>query len=140
MTQDRMIAAFGDRNGTHAGFRRNHAEGACATGRFESSEQAATISKAAVFKAGRVRALAGGMPFQPDAPNAVRSMAMRFLPPGGEEWRTGMNNIPVFPVNSARGFYEQLLAYSPDPATGKPDPAKTKAFLTAHLEAVRALP
>ena len=79
MTQDRMIAAFGDRNGTHAGFRRNHAEGACATGRFESSEQAATISKAAVFKPGRVPALAGGMPFQPDAPNAVRSMALRFL-------------------------------------------------------------
>jgi catalase len=42
-------------------------------------------------------------------------------------------------VNSARGFYEQLIAYSPDPATGKPDPAKTKAFLTAHLEAARAL-
>jgi catalase len=32
-----------------------------------------------------------------------------------------MNNIPVFAVNSARGFYEQLLASSPDPATGKPD-------------------
>ena len=62
-------------------------------------------------------ALAGGMPFQPDAPNTVRSMALRLVPPGGEEWRTGMNNIPVFPVNSARGFYEQLLAFSPDPAT-----------------------
>jgi hypothetical protein len=23
-------------------------------------------------------------------------MALRFLPPGGEEWRRGMNNIPVF--------------------------------------------
>jgi len=84
-------------------------------------------------------ALAGGMPFQPDEPNTVRSMALRFLPPGGEEWRTGMNNIPVFPVNSARGFYEQLLAFSPDPATGKPDPAKIKAFLAAHPEAALAL-
>ena len=84
-------------------------------------------------------ALAGGVPFQPDAPNTVRSMALRFLPPGGEEWRTGMNNIPVFPVNSARGFYEQLVAFSPDPATGKPEPAKIKAFLAAHPEAVRAL-
>jgi catalase len=84
-------------------------------------------------------ALAGGMPFQPDQPNTVRSMALRFLSPGGEEWRTGMNNIPVFPVNSARGFYEQLLAYSPDPATGKPDPAKIKAFLAAHPESARAL-
>jgi catalase len=144
LTQDRMMAAFRAANGTHVGFRRNHAKGVCATGWFESSGQAAAISKAAIFKAGYVPvvgrfALAGGMPFQPDEPNTVRSMALRFLPPGGEEWRTGMNNIPVFPVNSARGFYEQLLAYSPDAATGKPDPAKVKAFLATHPEAARAL-
>jgi catalase len=144
LTQDRMMAAFRDANGTHAGFRRNHAKGVCVTGWFESSGQAAALSKAAVFKPGRVPlvgrfALAGGMPFQTDKPATVRSMALRFLRPGGEEWRTGMNNIPVFPVNSARGFYEQLLASSPDPATGKPDPARMKAFLADHPETVRAL-
>jgi catalase len=144
LTQDRMMAAFQDANGTHAGFRRNHAKGVCVTGWFESSGQAAAPSKAAVFKPGRVPvvgrfALAGGMPFQTDEPATVRSMALRFLPPGGEEWRTGMNNIPVFAVNSARGFYEQLLASSPDPATGKPDPARMKAFLAAHPETVRAM-
>jgi catalase len=144
LTQDRMMAAFRDANGTHVGFRRNHAKGVCVTGWFENSGQAAAISKAAVFKPGRVPvvgrfALAGGTPFQPDAPNTVRSMVLRFLPPDGEEWHTGMNNIPVFPVNSARGFYEQLLAFSPDPATGKPDPAKIKAFMTAYPEAARAL-
>jgi catalase len=42
-------------------------------------------------------------------------------------------------VNSARGFYEQLLAFSPDPATGKPDPAQIKTFLAAHPKAARAL-
>jgi len=42
-------------------------------------------------------------------------------------------------VNSARDFYEQLLASAPDPATGKPDPEKMKAFLAAHPETVRAL-
>jgi catalase len=144
LTQDRMMAAFQDANGIHAGFRRNHAKGVCVTGWFESSGQAAELSKAAVFRPGRVPlvgrfALAGGMPFQTDAPATVRSMALRFLLPGGEEWRTGMNNIPVFAVNSARGFYEQLLASSPDPATGKPDPAKMKAFLAAHPETGRAL-
>ena len=138
------MAAFKDANGVHAGFRRNHAKGVCVTGWFESSGQAAALSKAQVFGPGRVPvvgrfALAGGMPFQPDAPATVRSMALRFLPPGGEEWRTGMNNIPVFPVNSARDFYDQLLASSPDPRTGKPDPAKMKAFLAAHPEAARAL-
>ncbi len=79
------------------------------------------------------------MPFQIDRPATVRSMALRFLPPNGEEWRTGMNNIPVFPVNSARAFTEQLLASAPDPATGKPDPAKMRAFLAAHPEVARAL-
>jgi len=144
LTQDRMMAAFQDAYGTHVGFRRNHAKGVCVTGWFDSSGQATALSKAAVFRPGRVAvvgrfALAGGMPFQTDAPATVRSMALRFLLPGGEEWRTGMNNIPVFPVNSARGFYEQLLASSPDPATGKSDPARMKAFLAAHPETVRAL-
>jgi catalase len=122
LTQHRMMAAFQHASGSHAGFRRNHAKGVCVTGWFESSG-----------------ALAGGMPFQTDAPATVRSMALRFLLPGGEEWRTGMNNIPVFPVNSARGFYDQLLASSPDPATGKPDPVRMKAFLAAHPETGRAL-
>ena len=144
LTQDRMMAAFQRANGTHAGFRRNHAKGVCVAGWFEGSGQAAVLSKAAVFRRGRVPvvgrfALAGGMPFQPDKPATVRSMALRFLPPGGEEWRTGMNNIPVFPVNSARDFYDQLLASSPDPVTEKPDPDRMKAFLAAHPEAGRAL-
>jgi catalase len=144
LTQDRMMAAFQDANGVHAGFRRNHAKGVCVTGWFDSNGQAAALSKAAVFKPGRVPvvgrfALAGGMPFQTDAPGTVRSMALRFLLSGGEEWRTGMNNIPVFVVNSARAFYEQLLASRPDPATGKPDPARMKAFLAAHPETVQAM-
>ncbi|MDB5406690.1 MAG: Catalase domain protein [Rhodospirillales bacterium] len=144
LTQDRMMAGFGEANGSHPGFRRNHAKGVCVTGWFDSSGQAAPLSKAAVFRPGRVKvvgrfALAGGMPFQVDAPATVRSMALRFLPPGGEEWRTGMNNIPVFAVNSAKGFYEQLLAGSPDPATGKPDPARMQEFLSRHPETVRAL-
>jgi catalase len=144
LTQDRMMTAFQDANGSHPGFRRNHAKGVCATGWFESNGQATPLSRAAVFKPGRVPvvgrfALAGGMPFQADAPATVRSMALRFLPPGGEEWRTGMNDIPVFIVRSARDFYEQLLASRPDPATGKPDPAHMQAFLAGHPETVRAL-
>src|SRR6202165_5549049 len=144
LTQARLMAAFESASGDHAGFRHNHAKGLCVTGWCESNGGAVASSKATVFAVGRVPligrfALAGGMPFQADAPATVRSMALRFLIPGGEEWRTGMNNIPVFAVNSARGFYEQLLASSPDPATGKPDPAKMKAFLAAHPETARAL-
>ncbi len=144
LTQARMMAAFESANGDHPGFRRNHAKGLCVTGWFESNGNAVALSKATVFASGRVPligrfALAGGMPFQTDAPATVRSMALRFLPPGGEEWRTGMNNIPVFAVNSAQGFYEQLLASKPDPATGKPNPAAMQEFLARHPETVRAM-
>jgi catalase len=144
LTQARMMAAFESAGGNHPGFRRNHAKGLCVTGWFESNGNAATLSKAAVFQPGRVPvigrfALAGGMLFQADAPATVRSMALRILPPGGAEWRTGMNNIPVFAVNSAQGFYEQLLASKPDPASGKPNPAVMQDFLARHPETVRAL-
>src|SRR5260370_8897885 len=122
-----MRAAFEDATGTHAGFRRNHAKGVCVTGWFESNGQAAGLSKAAVFRPGRGPvvgrfALAGGMPFQTDKPAAVRSMALGFVPPGGEERRPGMNTIPVFPVNSPPGFYEQLLSSAPAPPTLHPHP------------------
>jgi catalase len=139
-----MIGAFDEDNGIHPGFRRNHAKGICVSGWFESSGAAASESKAVIFKPGHVPvigrfALAGGMPMQNDAAATVRSMALRFVPSGGEEWRTGMNNIPVFAVNSAQGFYDQLLASKPDPATGKPDPKAVQAFLKGHPETVRAM-
>ena len=54
LTQDRMMAAFQDADGIHAGFRRNHAKGVCVTGWFESNGQAAVLSKANVFKPGRI--------------------------------------------------------------------------------------
>jgi catalase len=143
-TQARMIAAFEALSGDHPGFRHNHAKGVCVSGWFESNGQAAALSKAALFAAGQHVpvigrfALAGGLPFQADKAATVRSLALQFLPAGGAEWRTGMNNIPVFPVNSAGGFYDQLLAAKPDPATGKPDPAKMQEFQAEHPEAVRA--
>ena len=144
LTQAKMMAAFESAGGEHPGFRRNHAKGLCVTGWFENNGKAADLSKprspqpASVPLIGRF-ALAGGMPAQADTPAAVRSMALQFLPARGQEWRTGMNNIPVFAVNSARGFYEQLLASKPDPATGRPNPAAMQEFLARHPETVRAL-
>ena len=139
-----MINTFEKVNGPHPGFRRNHAKGVCVSGYFESNGRGADLSRAVVFRSGRVPvvgrfALAGGQPFVADAPQIVRSMAILFELPNGEEWRTGMNNIPVFPVNTAEAFHDQLLAAALDPATGKPDPAKMKAFLAAHPESAKAI-
>jgi catalase len=145
LTQARVIAAFEALSSGEPGFRRNHAKGVCVTGWFDSSGQAAALSKAALFAPaahvpviGRF-SLAGAMAFQPDKPNAVRSLALQLRPTDAPEWRIAMIDLPVFPVNSPEAFYEQLVAARPDPATGKPDPAKRQAFITAHPETVRAM-
>jgi catalase len=143
LTQDGFMDAFDQVDGAHPGFRRNHAKGVCAYGWFESQGTALAVSKAKVFDPGRTElvgrfSLAGGMPFQVDAPATVRSLALRFLPKRGAEWRTGMIDLPVFPVNSAQGFYDLLLAGAPDPKTGAPDPAAMAAFLGHHPESAKA--
>jgi catalase len=140
----RIIDRFEAVNGQHPGFRRNHAKGVCLTGWFDGNGAGARLSAAAVFAPGRVPvigrfALAGGLPMMPDGPNAVRSLALEFQLPGGQQWRTGMNDIPVFPLKDPHAFYEQLGATAPDPKTGKPDPAAMQAFFAAHPESARAL-
>jgi catalase len=144
ITQDRFIGALQANDGVHPGFRRNHAKGVCVTGWYEPTAAAAALSEATVFHSPRVPfigrfALAGGMPFGADDPTTVRSFALRFMPAGGQEWRTGMNDIPVFVAKSAQGFYDMTVATHPDPVTHKPDPATFQAFLAEHPETAQAL-
>lgn len=144
LTPASIVNTFQRLNGVHPGFRRNHAKGVCVTGYFESNGQGQALSKAQVFLPGRVPivgrfALAGGLPFAPDSPSTIRSLAILFKQPNGEEWRTGMVNIPVFPVNTPQAFAEFLVASSPDPATGKEIPGAMTAFLAKHPETGAAL-
>jgi catalase len=83
--------------------------------------------------------LGGGQPYVADKPDTVRGLGLQFSLSDGEVWRTAMINLPVFPVRDPEAFHEQLLASMPDPNTGKPDPAKMKAFLERHPETVQAL-
>ena len=97
-----------------------------------------------IFRPGRVPivgrfALAGGMPDAADTPHTVRSLAILFKQPDGEEWRTGMVNIPVFPVNTPQDFHDFTVASSPDPHIGKVDQAAVAAFLAKHPETAAAL-
>ena len=145
LTPARMIDAFEQVNGPHPGFRRNHAKGMGVSGYFEASGQGARFSRAAVFKQGARAtvvgrfALAGGMPYAADTEQNVRSLALSLITPDGAEWRTGMNNIPVFVVNTPEDFYALTLAGAPDPKTGKPNPENAKAFVASHPNTARAL-
>ena len=144
LTPAAIINTFEHVNGVHPGFRRNHAKGVSVTGFFESNGQGQSLSKAQVFRPGRVSiagrfALAGGQPYAADTPQTVRSLAILFKQPDGEEWRTAMINIPVFLVNTPQAFTEFLVVSSPDPATGKVNSAALSAFLATHPETAAAL-
>jgi catalase len=144
LTPGRFTDGFEEVNGVHPGFRRNHAKGVGVSGVFESNGEGVRLSQAAVFRQGRVPvigrfSLGGGQPDAADGPDAVRGLGLQFSLPDGELWRTAMIHVPVFPFRTPEAFYEQLLASKPNPETGKPDPAKMKAFLAGHPETVEAL-
>ncbi|TWH99743.1 catalase [Luteimonas cucumeris] len=139
LTPQRIVDDLQANAGLHLGYRRNHAKGVCVSGYFDSNGAAAAYSKAALFAPVRTPvsgrfAIPGGNPHAADNSVPIRSFALRFTQADGQQWRTGMNNSPVFAVATPKAFHAQLLANRPDPATGKPDPAKQAAFIAAHPE------
>jgi catalase len=137
-----MVDALQASNGEHPGFRRNHAKGLCVSGTFEGNGNGVRLSSSGFFVAasradvlGRF-AIAGGNPYVPDNAVPVRSMALQMQLPDGSTWRTGMNDIPGFPVSTPEAFQENTIASTPDPATGKPNPDAMKAYQQKHPETV----
>jgi len=144
LTPGRFVDEFQRADGTYSGFRRNHAKGVCVRGFFDSNGQGTRLSKAVVFRTGRVPvigrfSIGGGDPYAGDALSDVRGLGLQFSLSDGEQWRTAMINFPVFPFKDPQAFYDNLVASQPDPATHQPDPAKGAAFLASHPETARAL-
>ncbi len=144
LTPARFVDEFQRVDGTYSGFRRNHAKGVCVRGVFDSNGQGTRLSKAVVFRTGRVPvigrfSIGGGDPYASDALSDVRGLGLQFSLSDGEQWRTAMINFPVFPFKDAQAFYDNLVASEPDPKTHQPDPAKGAAFLASHPETARAL-
>jgi len=144
LTQIAFIHRLQSVDGVHPGFRRNHAKGVCVTGWFDANGAGSAVSDATVFRSGRSHvlgrfALAGGMPFQDDAPAKVRSLALSITASDHGIWRMGINDIPVFLVRTPRDFYDFVNATRPDPKTHAPDPARVGPFLKAHPETAAAL-
>jgi catalase len=144
LTPPRFVDEFEHVNGIHSGFRRNHAKGVCIRGFFDSNGQGARLSKAVIFESGRVPVIGrfsipGGNPYAADSPDAVHGLGLLFKLPDGEEWRTAMVDLPVFPFNTPQAFYDNLAAAEPDPQTHKPDPQKMAAFVASHPEFQEAI-
>lgn len=115
------------------GVRSNHARGICVTGVFAANGNAATLSSAQVFVTGQKTQVAGRFSVPGANPQAdenatpVRGMALRFVMANGDQWKTAMNNFPVFPVATVSAFLAQLKAQAEGPAA-------TAAFFAAHAE------
>ncbi|KRG65550.1 catalase [Stenotrophomonas humi] len=124
----------------HPGFRRAHSKGVCVSGSFQGTPEGAALSSARVFQQPQVPvmgrlSIGGGDPHGADANARVRSMALQLISDDGQEWRTAMNSFPFFAVPTTEAFLEQTRAGIPDPATGKPDPAKMAAVQAKYPSA-----
>jgi catalase len=144
LTRESFLNAFRSVFGAHLGFRRNHAKGVVVTGHFDSNGNGSELSRAVIFRPGQTPvtgrfSLAGGNPNGADAAATARGLGLAFAFPDGTQWRSALLNLPVFPDNSAQGFYDRLLAGKVVPATGQPDPAAMAAFLAAHPESAAAM-
>ena len=125
--------------GKQAGFRRSQAKGICASGYFVGNAVGRSLSRAAVFNGDRVPVVArfsvgGGNPKASDKSKSARGLALQFKLPNGEQWLTSNVSAPMFFVSKPEQFAPFLQVRTPDPATGKPDPAKLKAFNEANPE------
>ena len=136
-TADQVIDATEKLNGVAPGERRGHPIGICVKGTFVGAEAAKAYSRTAMFSGvaipvvGRF-SLAGSNLKAPDGTKNPRGLALQFVMPDGSVQHFTMLNVPVFGAATPQTFYEAILSNMPDPATGKPDPEKQKAFRETH--------
>lgn len=127
--------------GVTPGERRNHIKGLCAAGEFTGTPEAAAFSRSTLFSGRAVPvvarfSLAGGNPKAPDTAKNPRGMALEFKLADGSLQHMTMLNTPMFGAAQPKTFLDLMIAMKPDPATGKPDPEKMKAFKAGHPDSV----
>ena len=135
------VAAIEGAFGVTRGERRNHIKGVCAAGEFVGTKEAARLSRSPLFSGRPVPvigrfSLSGGNPKAPDTAKSGRGMALQFKLPGDAVHHMAMLNTPMFGAATPQTFLDLMLALRPDPATGKPDPEKMKAFKASHPDSV----
>lgn len=139
MTQpvEQFVDALNGVFGVHPGARASHAKGVCVAGEFVPSGAAAAFTVAAHLQRQRSTVIGrfsvgGGNPRASDKAKTVRGLALRFEFGAGRTTDLVMISAPVFFVAKAEHFIGFMEARRPDPATGKPDPERIRAFNDAH--------
>lgn len=128
--------------GIFEGFRGAHAFGRIYAGTFTATPMAKTLSRAAHFQGDPVRAtarLSGSSGDPKKDPSIVVAMATKFYLPDGTTTDLIGITLPAFFARTPEEFLGFTGARTPDPATGKLDLAKLKAFLASHPNAARVV-
>ncbi|WJD60706.1 catalase family peroxidase [Pseudomonas kurunegalensis] len=121
------------------GFRRAHGKGMCFVATFRPSGEARVLSSARAFSQPEVPvigrfSIGTGSPFASDLSTKTVSMALLMATDDHQQWRLAMNNQPFFATKTSQGFLDMQAAFSPDPATGKPNDKRVAEFLDEHPE------
>lgn len=135
----RLVDAMEGAGGKFAGYRRAGAKGVCVEAEFVGSAQGRALSLSSAFSGQPIPVTArfsvgGGSPMAPDNTRSQRNMALQFNLPSGEVWQMGNISAPLFGASTPETFLGRLESFAPDPSTGKPNPAKVKAFADANPE------
>ncbi|MEQ1661967.1 MAG: catalase family peroxidase [Thiobacillus sp.] len=138
---DQVVTALEGTFGVHKGERRNHTKGTCAAGEFIGSTAASAYTRSVLFSGKPVPVVArfsvpGGNPKVSDTAKTPRGLALEFKLADGSLHHMTMLNTPVFGAALPQTFFDDIVAKKPDPATGKPDPEKIKAFKASHPDSV----
>ena len=137
---DVLVNALEGVFGKQPGARRSGAKGVCAEGFFVGTPDGRALVGSGIFSGKEFPVIArfsigGGNPKASDKGKTVRGLALAINGPGSEQWQMANISAPVFFVNKPENFVKFLDARRRDPATGRPDPAKVKAFNDSHPDA-----
>jgi catalase len=136
-TAQRSLHALESAYGAHKGQRRNHTKGIGAVGKFVGQPAASAYSRSLLFSGATIEvvarlSLAGGDPDASDAERSARGIGLQFRLPDASLQHMTMLHTPMFFATMPQTFIDKFLALTPDPKTGKPDPARFDAFLKSH--------
>jgi catalase len=139
-TPEALVDALNLLGGKPQNIRISHQKGVCTVGTFAAAQDAKAISKAALFSGAQTPAIVrlsigGPNPKISDkTKTAARGMAVSFATSDGPA-ELVMISAPIFAAKTLPDFLAYMQSRASDPATGKPDPAKVKAYNDAHPEA-----
>jgi catalase len=140
----RVVDSLKRNSGGQDDHRAAHAKGVCVEGHFRATPSAGEMTRAAHFNGDAIPVTVrfsngSGSMASPDYHVDGRGMAVKFHLPDGSATDIVSLTQSTFFVRTPEDFLEFVRAREPDPATGRPDPARLGDFLSAHPETQPAI-